>query len=188
MNVFQQSIQRTFSNRLIKSRFCGLRPVVLRTSWLFASRWRYGDRKICLPISALIILFLYCLPVFARQAPQDEVPLAPQRVTSQEAYRIRIENNLQGSIRISADGGLHYTLIGRVTRPASAVQLDRSASVPGRNSGQEWRWHCPFRQHGANSEAAPGCSVGRSWQARRLTYISRSRSYPDQHRPPYRHF
>ena len=88
--------------------------------------------------SIQILLFFCCLPFFAQQSPQDEVPLAPQRITSQEAYRIRIENILQGSIRISADGGLHYTLIGRVTRPASAVQLDRSASVPGevlRSSG-----------------------------------------------------
>lgn len=78
------------------------------------------------------------LPCEAQQAPQDEVPLAPQRTLSREAYRIRVENMLQGSIRISVDGGLHYTLIGRVTRPATAVQADRNADMPGvvlRSSG-----------------------------------------------------
>ena len=86
------------------------------------------------PIGARIVFALIgvlSLPCGARQAPQDEVPLAPQRASSREAYRIRVENMLQGSIRVSTDGGLHYTLIGRVTRPAAAVQPDRSANLPG---------------------------------------------------------
>ncbi len=87
-----------------------------------------------LPYEALLVLALIgvlCLPSAAQQAPQDEVPLAPQRAISREAYRIRVENMLQGSIRVSTDSGLHYTLIGRVTRPATSIQPDRSANLPG---------------------------------------------------------
>lgn len=65
------------------------------------------------------------------QEPPDDVPLAPRVTAPGESYRLRVENREYGSISLSADGGLHYTLIGRVTRPASTVALDREAQAAG---------------------------------------------------------
>ncbi len=98
--------------------------------------------------NAAIALFCFgCLvlltgtgqPMLAQEPPQDDVPLAPRLIRSDEVYRLRVENGLYGSVALSVDGGLHYTLIGRVTHPATAVSVDRSASAPGvvlRSSGE----------------------------------------------------
>src|SRR5207249_9432753 len=53
-------------------------------------------------------------------------------------YRLRVENTLYGSVLVSTDGGLHYTLIGRVLHPAKTFVADRSDTRPGvilRSSG-----------------------------------------------------
>jgi len=70
-------------------------------------------------------------PIRAQEPPQDEVPLAPKQVRTGEIYRIRVENSLYGSVAISTDGGRHYTLVGRVVRPATSVSVDRGANEPG---------------------------------------------------------
>ncbi len=95
-------------------------------------------RHVCWAMLSFTLLSALCLPGYAQQGPQDEVPLAPRRTASEEAYRIRVENTMQGRISVSVDGGQHYALIGRVTRPATTVQLERSAETPGivlRSSG-----------------------------------------------------
>lgn len=75
-----------------------------------------------------LLLNMSCLLCRA-QEPPDDIPLAPRVTASGEAYRLRVENREYGGISLSADGGLHYTLIGRVTRPASTVALDREAQA-----------------------------------------------------------
>ena len=110
MNVFQTSIQP-------------ISVIVRLVYWMLLS---------------FTLLSTLCLPDDAQQGPQDEVPLAPRRTSSEEAYRIRVENTMQGRVSVSVDSGLHYALIGRVTRPATTVQLERSAETPGivlRSSG-----------------------------------------------------
>lgn len=87
----------------------------------------------------LVLLVGTWQPLLAQEVPQEDVPLAPRFVRSDEVYRLRVENGLYGSVALSMDGGRHYTLIGRVTHPATAVSADRSASEPGvvlRSSGE----------------------------------------------------
>ncbi len=63
--------------------------------------------------------------------------IAPLSLKAQEAppadetYRLRIENYVFGKVDISADGGKHYKMIGRVSRPAKSPMVDRSANVVG---------------------------------------------------------
>lgn len=87
-----------------------------------------------LALLTLMLLSVFCLPariVLAQEPPQDDVPLAPNVTPSRELYRLRVENAAYGSVSLSADGGLHYTLIGRVTHPATAVAVERAANLPG---------------------------------------------------------
>lgn len=82
----------------------------------------------------LLTALVFCLPVhvvLAQEPPQDDVPLAPKVMPSRELYRLRVENTAYGSVSLSADGGRHYTLIGRVTHPATAVAVERAANLPG---------------------------------------------------------
>ena len=74
---------------------------------------------------------LFCQPVRAQEPPQDEVPLAPKQGASGELYRLRVENSEYGSVALSVDGGRRYTLIGRVTRPASSGGVEREARTAG---------------------------------------------------------
>ncbi len=94
-----------------------------------------GTKNLCavplLIFTAICLLLNVSCLVCGAQEPPDDVPLAPRITASGEAYRLRVENREYGSISLSADGGLHYTLIGRVTRPASTVALDREAQTAG---------------------------------------------------------
>ena len=94
-------------------------------------------KRTCLTNRALLFAAA-CLPAAClagtqarAQEPPDDVPLAPRMTTRPETYRLRVENREYGSVSLSADGGLHYTLIGRVTHPASTVALDRDDATPG---------------------------------------------------------
>lgn len=59
-------------------------------------------------------------------------PLRAQETPpANETYRLRIENFLFGKVEISADGGKHYRVVGRVSRPAKSPMVDRSANVAG---------------------------------------------------------
>ncbi|MDH7482461.1 MAG: hypothetical protein QHH26_10900 [Armatimonadota bacterium] len=46
----------------------------------------------------------------------------------QELYRIRIANRANGAVEVSLDKGTSYTIVGRVTRPATEVSRGYSAS------------------------------------------------------------
>lgn len=109
-------------------------------------------RTLSLLFSALTVLLLGILcsgPAPAQEPPQDDVPPAPKRVRTEEVYRLRVENSLYGAVELSTDGGRHYTLVGRVMRPASAVSVDRSAAEPGtllRSNGEGVAFAVTFGQ------------------------------------------
>ena len=73
-----------------------------------------------LPPYYLLLLFLIisCLPASITKA-QDDVKEAPSLRAPGEVFRVRVQNAELGRIEASADGGLHYSLIGRVLRPAT---------------------------------------------------------------------
>ena len=103
----------------------------------------------------------------AQEPPQDEVPLAPRLVPASELYRVRVENILYGSVSLSADGGLHYILIGRVTHPATAVAVERAANQPGevlRNGADGLAFAVNLGQTLKLRSAAPAAASGkRNW-------------------------
>ena len=78
---------------------------------------------------AFLLFALTCSQAGAQEVG-DDIPLAPRMIGGSETYRLRVENREYGRVALSADGGQHYTLIGRVTRPASTVALDRAATAP----------------------------------------------------------
>lgn len=48
-----------------------------------------------------------------------------------ESYRLRVENIRYGRVEMSADGGEHYVLVGRVARPATKKATDKTAKTAG---------------------------------------------------------
>ena len=74
---------------------------------------------------ALIAAILCGLPGACQETP----PVAPDTVvaTSHDTYRLRVENAQFGRIEVSVDGGEHFLLIGRVTKPAILAVPDRLA-------------------------------------------------------------
>lgn len=48
-----------------------------------------------------------------------------------ETYRLRVENTRYGRVEMSADGGAHYILVGRVQNPATALAAEKVATTPG---------------------------------------------------------
>lgn len=74
------------------------------------------------------IILVMLLALGSRLAAQ---PAASPDAPRPELFRIRIENARFGSIEVSADGGAHYALVGRVTRPAEAFATDPTARILG---------------------------------------------------------
>jgi hypothetical protein len=85
-----------------------------------------------LPLHDLFLLFLIvsCLPAIPIKA-QDDVKEAPSLRPAGEMYRVRVQNVEWGRVEASADGGLHYAVIGRVRRPATQALVERGSSNAG---------------------------------------------------------
>ena len=82
-----------------------------------------------------IVPFWFTLCLGTSAAPvrgQDEVKDAPSVHLAGETYRLRVQNTEYGRVEVSADGGLSYALIGRVSRPATGATSERGAEIPGR--------------------------------------------------------
>ncbi|HLV82086.1 MAG TPA: hypothetical protein VKT32_17480 [Chthonomonadaceae bacterium] len=70
-------------------------------------------------------------------AAGQEMP--SQSALPNETYRLRVENIRYGRVEMSADGGEHYVLVGRVVRPATKKAADKAAKTAGvlvRRSGE----------------------------------------------------
>ena len=112
----------------------------------------------------------------------------PNWRSSGELYRLRVENADYGSVALSMDGGRRYTLIGRVTRPASSVSVEREARTAGtvlRSSGEGLAFAVNL---GQALKLQPGIAPTASVQARLAYHIqSRRRKHPHQPRAANRH-
>ena len=70
------------------------------------------------------MLIALTLPL-ALQA-QEEAPGIPL-----DSFLVRVENARFGRVEVSLDGGVSYSLLGRVQHPATAPEKDRSSKVAG---------------------------------------------------------
>jgi hypothetical protein len=78
----------------------------------------------------MTLLIALCLSAVSAVG-QDDVKEAPSLRMAGETYRLRVQNTELGCVEISADGGLHYLLIGRVQRAATGTVVERGANTPG---------------------------------------------------------
>ena len=85
----------------------------------------------------LIFVFLCVLTVLCGLAPtalgqpQARDTSAPPLPDARRSYFLRVENIALGRVEVSADGGAHYRLVGRVTQSAKQPEVDRSADRAG---------------------------------------------------------
>ena len=83
--------------------------------------------------AARIVFFLWVLcALFACRCPAQEANASrPPTPDARRPLLLRVENIALGRVEVSADGGAHYRLVGRVATSAKQPDVDRGADKAG---------------------------------------------------------
>jgi len=80
-------------------------------------------------VRGLLWLVTVCCLVIPAFVAGQEAPASS--ALPDETYRLRVENSLYGRVEMSADGGEHYVVVGRVAQPATKKATDKTAKTAG---------------------------------------------------------